>query len=166
MHKHRRLLILLAALACTTWLAFTNRPMSSTPAPSAATPQPRAIAATRRPVPVVHKMLATTGESEPPGGIHRNPFRFTDAPEAPKIAPPPPPPPPPPPEIKLEARLLGTVHENATFALFSYKGDVLTLKVGDPLEARYLIKSIEFEAVVIEDRDFHNTATLTLPRGK
>ncbi len=96
--------------------------------------------------------------------IHRNLFRYTDTLPAPPVVPLPPPlpPPPPPPEIRPEAHFIGTVFRGELVALFGLKSEILTLREGDLLEQKYIVKHIDPETVLLEDRNFHNTASFSV----
>lgn len=138
------------------------------PAPNAATAvaqAPRPLHEDQRPaVPHVRAFALLAGEdTEADGADHRNLFRYVDDLPVPAAAPPPPPPPPPP-EVRPEAQFLGTVDRGELMALFKTRSEILTLREGDVLEQKYLVKRIEPESVLLEDQSFHTIATFSIPR--
>lgn len=149
------ILLTLTGVAGLTWFQ-TEHPARPESAPSqSASPRIYRIA-----VPTLHKL------SQLPAGdmrlaARRNPFRFTDE-TAPPLVQPPPPSPPPPPEVKPEARLIGTISINGIIALFSFKNDVIPVQEGDVLEEKYIVQKIDPESVLLEDRRYHNVATISL----
>ncbi len=167
MNKKRRLIFLLTIFCGLLTLALYSRPDS--PSTASSIQQKSDIARLshkiQKPIPTVHKLHA---QVDPPdtSSVHpRNLFIYTDVPPPPLVPPsPPPPPPPPPPEIKPEARFVGTANEGSLVALFSFKGDIYTLREGDLLEQKYIVKKIDSDNVTLEDRTYHNTAIITAGR--
>lgn len=161
---NRRLPVLLILLAATMGFAFYYD--THLPAPNAATAAqaPRPLhEAERPPVPQVRAFALLAEDAEVDRADHRNLFRYVD--DLPALAAtPPPPPPPPPPEVRPEAQFLGTVDRGELVALFKTRSEILTLREGEVLEQKYLVKRIEPESVLLEDQSFHTTATFSIPR--
>lgn len=156
--------MLLGVFACAVlfWAGTSKGGRTSGELPASSLSRSHAPTHSLKPVPVVRVLSQAPADPEPTPAFRRNPFLYADVPPAPPPAPPPPPPPPPPPEIKPESRLIGIIYQGELLALFSLKGDVVTLKEGEILEGKYLIKRVDPESVSLEDKTYHNVATLSL----
>jgi len=163
MNTNPRLIALLLGLAGIAGLALTNNRGTPRAAPVKTAFKPQVTVL--KPIPVVKRRPESPAVEDERQSWSRNLFIYADVPPTP-AAPPPPPPPPPPPEIKPESRLLGTVYENQLLALFSLKGEVSTMREGDLLENKFIVKRIESEAVVLEHATHHNTAVIAVGGSK
>lgn len=159
-----RLTVLLLALVCTAALAFHT----STPEPRSGTAPRVAARPTSAPlktIPAVRKLDPPAPDAPTESAFGRNPFKFADEPAAPPIVAPPPLPPPPPPVVSPESRFIGTVYRGGgPVALFLYRNDVIALRQEELLENRYVVRKIEPESVVLEDRDQRISATFSIAR--
>ncbi|MBI2841200.1 MAG: hypothetical protein HYX75_23015 [Acidobacteria bacterium] len=160
----RRLKVLLGAFACAVllWAGTNNGARTSADLPTRTLSRSHSPTHSLKAVPEVRKLPQISEDTDATPASRRNPFLYADVPPTPPPAPPPPPPPPPPPEIKPESRLIGIIYQNQLLALFSLKGDVVTLKEGDILEGKYVIKRVDPDSVNLEDKTYHNVATLSL----
>ena len=159
----RRLRVLLGVFACAVlfWAATNNGARTFADLPASTLSRSHSPTLSLKPVPVVRELPAASADPDPTPAFRRNPFLYADEPRLPPPVPPPAPPPPPP-EIKPESRLIGILYQGELLALFSLKGDVATLKEGDTLEGKYVIKRIDADSVTLEDKTHHNAATLSL----
>ena len=163
MRSHRRLTILVLLLACAVTLALTKSPTTNSP-PSAPVRSARLSAAPAlRPVVAVLKIPDVPVDAPADRPWRRNPFTYADEPVASEL-PLEPLPPPPPPEIQPESRFLGTIDRGGMQALFLLKSDVLTLREGEMLEHKFVLKSIEPDAVLLEEPSTQQTKRLALER--
>ncbi len=58
--------------------------------------------------------------------------------------------------------VVGTLDEGGFVALFSLKSELATLREGDLLENKYIVKQVHAESVLLEDPAYGNTAVLML----
>ncbi|MEW6365027.1 MAG: hypothetical protein AB1714_10360 [Acidobacteriota bacterium] len=161
--SHRRLSILLVLLAGAVTLALTKSPVTSPPPSAPAKPARLSAAHAMKPVVVVMKIPELAADAPADRPWRRNPFTYADLPVMPEL-PSEQLPPPPPPEIQVESRFIGTIDRDGMQALFLLKSDVLTLREGDMLEHKFVVKSIEPEAVLIEEPGTQLTKRLALER--